>query len=51
MDRGAWWATVPVLCNRSLLVTHFKYSSVCITFPKSLTMPSPSNQKFVVFKM
>ena len=29
-----------VLYNRSLLVIHFKYSSVYVTFPKSLTIPS-----------
>ena len=28
-----------MLYNRSLLVIHFKYSSVYMTFPKSLSIP------------
>ena len=36
-----YWAKFHVLCNRFLLVIHFKYSSVYMTFPKSLTLPSP----------
>ena len=35
----------PVLGNRFLLVTHFKYNSVYITFPKSLTSPSLQHPK------
>ena len=35
------WAEFHVLCNRSLLVIHFKCSSVYMTFPKSLTIPFP----------
>ena len=31
----------PVLCSRSLLVTHFKYDSVYRTIANSLTAPSP----------
>ena len=30
-----------MLYSRSLLVIHFKDSSVHVTFPKSLTSPSP----------
>ena len=30
-----------VLYYRSLLIIHFKYSSVYMTFPKSLIIPSP----------
>ena len=30
-----------MLYNRSLLIIHLKYSSVYMTFPKSLTIPSP----------
>ena len=40
----AGWDVRPkfsLLYNRSLLVIHFKYSSVLVTFPKSLTIPSP----------
>ena len=39
-----------VLYSRSLLVTHFKYSSVYMSIPNSLTIPSPHpspcNHKF-----
>ena len=33
----------PVLFRRSLLVIHFKYSSVYMLIPSSLTIPSPSS--------
>ena len=42
-----------VLCSRSLLVIYFKYSSVCMSIPNSLTMPLPPsfpsthNHKFI----
>ena len=32
-----------MLYNRSLLVIHFKYSSVSMSIPNSLTVPSPSS--------
>ena len=32
---------VPMLYSRSLLVIHFKYSSVYMSFPSSLTIPFP----------
>ena len=32
---------VPCVHSMSLLVTHFKYSSVCMSIPNSLTTPSP----------
>ena len=34
------WAGFLVLCSRSLLAIHFKYSSVCMSIPSSLTIPS-----------
>ena len=34
------WVELHVLYSRSLLVIHFKYSSVYMTFPNSLTIPS-----------
>ena len=40
-----------VLHYRSLLVIHFKYSSVYMTIPNSLanlSPPAPSNRKFVL---
>ena len=37
-----------VLYSRFLLVIHFKYSSVYLTFPKSLTIPSPSNHTLLL---
>lgn len=37
-----------VLYSRSLLVMHFKYSSVYMTFPLSLTIPSPGNHEFIL---
>ena len=33
------WAEFPVLDSRSLLVTYFKYSSVSLSIPDSLTIP------------
>ena len=37
---GTWhWIEFHVLHSRSLLVTHFQYSSVYTTFPNSLTIP------------
>ena len=43
------WAEFHVLYNRSVLVIHFKYRSVYMTFPKFLTIPPPSlgNHKFL----
>ena len=38
----------PVLYTRSLLGIHFKYSSVYMTFPKSLTIPSPQQPCLVL---
>ena len=35
------WAKFPVLDSRSLLVIHFKYSSVYMSIPNSLTIPFP----------
>ena len=35
------WAELPLLYSRSLWVIHFKYSSVYISIPNSLTIPSP----------
>ena len=35
------WAEFHVLYGRSLLVIHFKYSSVYLSIPNSLTTPSP----------
>ena len=41
IQAGTWhWTEFHVLHNRFLLVIHFKYSSVCMTFPKSVTVPS-----------
>ena len=34
------WAEFPVLYSRSLLVIHFKYSTVCMSVPNFLTVPS-----------
>ena len=49
------WATreaLPVLYNRSLLVVYLKYSSVYMSIPNSVIIPSPplppSNRKFVL---
>ena len=36
------WAEVPVPYSRSLLLIHFKYSSVYLSVPNSLTIPLPS---------
>ena len=36
------WAEFPVLSSRSLLVLHVKHSSVSMSIPNSLTIPSPS---------
>ena len=36
-----YWAEFPVLYNRSLLIICFKYSSVYMSTPNSLTIPSP----------
>ena len=42
IQAGTWhWAEFHVLYNRFLLVIHFKYSSVYMTFPNSLNIPSP----------
>ena len=42
IQAATWhWAEFPLLYSRSLLVTHFKYSNVYTTFPKSLTVPFP----------
>ena len=38
---------VPYAIQSSLLVIHFKYSSAYMTFPMSLTVPSPDNHKFI----
>ena len=44
------WAEFPMLYSRTLLVIHFKYSSVYMSIPDSLTNPSPTsppdNHKF-----
>ena len=37
-----YWAEFSVLYSRSLLVSHFKYSSVYMSIPNSLTVPSPN---------
>ena len=39
-----YWVKFLVLCNWLLLVIHFEYSSVYITFPNSLIIPSPNGQ-------
>ena len=45
------WAEFPMLYSRTLLVIHFKYSSVYMSIPDSLTNPSPTsppdNHKFI----
>ena len=45
------WADFPMLYSRTLLVIHFKYSSVYMSIPNSLTNPSPTsppdNHKFM----
>ena len=43
----------PVIFRRSLLVTHFKYSTVYMSIPNFLTVPSllhfhPANHKFIL---
>ena len=41
IQAATWhWAESPVLYSRSLLVLHCKYSSVYISIPKALTIPS-----------
>ena len=49
-------STLPVLHSRSLLVLHFKYSSVYMSIPNSLTVPSRytshthlCNRKFLLY--
>ena len=37
-----------MLYEMSLSVIHFKYSSVYMTFPLSLTIPSPGNHEFIL---
>ena len=42
VQAGTWpWAEFQVSCDSFLLVIHFKYNSVYMTFPESLTIPSP----------
>ena len=36
------WAELPVLCSRSLLVLHDKYSRLSMSIPDYLTIPSPT---------
>ena len=42
------WVQLHVLHNRFLLVIHFEYSNVCVSFPNSLTISlAVNNHKFV----
>ena len=41
------WVEFHVLYNRSLLVIHFEYSIVYMTFPNSLNVPPPRNNKLI----
>ena len=42
IQAATWhWADFPVLASRSLLVLHVKSSSVSMSIPDSLTVPSP----------
>ena len=42
IQAATWhWAEFPVLSSRSLLVLHVKYSSVSMSIPNSMTIPSP----------
>ena len=36
-----YWAEFPVLYSRTLLVIHFKYSSMCMFIPNSIILSSP----------
>ena len=40
-DAAEHWAEFPVPHSRFLLLIHFKYSSVRMSIPSSLTLPSP----------
>ena len=46
-DGGAWWAAVCGVAQSWTRLKRLSSSSVYMTFPKSLTSPSPGSHKFV----